>query len=115
MIISAEHIEQPYDGEYCEKIYDIRSVWNSRDWVWIKFIDESGEWCGEFRGSYKGVSVSKKLGLQMEKYLLISSKAALAPPRLQLTTAAAGFIYTFLPEEKKSLSIKQESVPAEAA
>ena len=63
MIIGAEHIEQPYDGEYFEKIYDINSVWNSRDWIWIKFIDESGEWCGEFRGSYKGVSISQKLGI----------------------------------------------------
>ena len=63
MIISAEHIEQPYDGEYFEKIYDINSVWNSRDWIWIKFIDESGEWCGEFRGRYKGVSISQKLGI----------------------------------------------------
>ena len=63
MIISAEHIEQPYDGEYFEKIYDIYSAWNSRDWIWIKFIDESGEWCGEFRGSYKGVSISQKLGI----------------------------------------------------
>ena len=26
MIISAEHIEQPYDGEYFEKIYDIYST-----------------------------------------------------------------------------------------
>ena len=63
MIISAEHIEQPYDGEYFEKIYDIKSVWNSRDWIWIRFIEESGEWCGEFRGSYKGVSISQKLGI----------------------------------------------------
>ncbi len=63
MIISAEHIEQPYDGEYREKIYDIKSVWNSRDWIWIKFFDESGEWCGEFRGSYKGVALSRKLGI----------------------------------------------------
>ena len=63
MIISAKYIEQPYDGEYREKIYDIESVWNSSDWIWIKFTDESGEWCGEFRGKYRGVSVSNKLGV----------------------------------------------------
>lgn len=63
MIIEAEHIPQPHDGEYREKIYDIKNAWNSRDWTWIKFIDESGEWCGEFRGAYKGVAVSQKLGI----------------------------------------------------
>ena len=63
MILSAEYIDQPYDGEYREKIYDIKSVWNSRDWIWIKFTDENGEWCGEFRGSYRGVAVSNKLGI----------------------------------------------------
>lgn len=63
MIYSAEHIKQPYSGEYMEKIYDISSPWNSSDWTWIKFVDENGEWCGEFRGKYRGVSVSKKLGI----------------------------------------------------
>lgn len=63
MIYSAEHIKQPYSGEYIEKIYDISSPWNSSDWTWIKFVDENGEWCGEFRGKYRGVSVSKKLGI----------------------------------------------------
>lgn len=29
MIYSAEHIVQPYSGEYVEKIYDISSPWNS--------------------------------------------------------------------------------------
>ena len=63
MICSAESIEQPYSGEYIEKIYDIKSPWNSSDWSWIKFIDEEGVWCGEFRGKYRGVSISKKLGI----------------------------------------------------
>ncbi len=63
MIYSAEHIEQPSSGEYVEKIYDMKNPWNSRDWTWIKFVDEDGEWCGEFRGAYRGVSVSKKLGI----------------------------------------------------
>lgn len=63
MICSAERIEQPYSGQYVERIYDIKSPWNSREWTWIKFEDENGEWCGEFRGKYRGVSVSKKLGI----------------------------------------------------
>lgn len=63
MILRAEHIEQPYSGEYIEKIYDITSAWNSGDWTWIKFFDEDGVWCGEFRGKYRGLSFSKKLGV----------------------------------------------------
>ena len=63
MIINAEYIEQPYDGEYREDIYDIKNVWNSSDWIWIKFTDENDEWCGEFRGTYRGVSISNKLGI----------------------------------------------------
>lgn len=63
MICSAEWIEQPYSGQYVEKIYDIKSPWNSSKWTWIKFSDEDGEWCGEFRGEYRGVSVSKKFGV----------------------------------------------------
>ena len=63
MICSAELIEQPYSGQYTEKIYDIKSPWNSSEWTWIKFVDENGEWCGEFRVMYRGVSVSKNFGV----------------------------------------------------
>lgn len=63
MICGAEYIEQPYSGEYDEKIYDIKSPWNSSDWTWIKFSEEDKVWCGEFRGKYRGVSSSKKLGI----------------------------------------------------
>ena len=63
MICRAEHIEQPYSGEYTEKIYDVNSPWNSGNWTWIKFEDENDEWCGEFRGKYRGVAISKKLGI----------------------------------------------------
>ena len=63
MIRGAEYIQQPYSGEYIEKIYDIKSAWNSSDWTWIKFSTEDGVWCGEFRGKYRGVSLSKKLGI----------------------------------------------------
>ena len=63
MIFSAEHIERPCSGMYTEKIYDITSSWNSQEWTWIKFTDEDGEWCGEFRGAYRGTSVSEKHGI----------------------------------------------------
>lgn len=55
MISRAEYIQQPYSGEYIEKIYDIKSPWNSTDWTWIKFTEEDAIWCGEFRGKYRGV------------------------------------------------------------
>ena len=63
MIYSAEHIGQPLSGMYMERIYDVASPWNSKYWTWIKFADEEGEWCGEFRGGYRGISVSEKLGI----------------------------------------------------
>ena len=63
MISKAEYIQQPYSGEYFEKIYDIKSSWNSSDWTWIKFTEENEVWCGEFRGKYRGVSYSEKLGI----------------------------------------------------
>lgn len=62
MIYSAEHIGQPYSGEYVEKIYDISSPWNSSEWSWIKFEEDNGEWCGEFRGKFRGIAISKKFG-----------------------------------------------------
>ncbi len=63
MICSAEHIKQPLSGQYVEKIYDISSNWNSANWTWIRFEDENDEWCGNFRGEFRGVSISKKLGV----------------------------------------------------
>lgn len=63
MIFSAESIEQPCSGIYTQRIYDIINPWNSRDWTWIKFTDENGEQCGEFRGQYRGVAVSEKYGI----------------------------------------------------
>jgi len=58
MILNVEQISQPYSGEYEEKIYDIESNWNSSDWTWIRFEEDSSIWCGEFRGKYIGVTVS---------------------------------------------------------
>ncbi|MBA2941971.1 hypothetical protein HZF08_27145 [Paenibacillus sp. CGMCC 1.16610] len=61
MIIKAEVINQPQSGECKERIYDISSLWNSQNWTWIKFTnDDLTEWCGNFRGSPRDVSVSKK-------------------------------------------------------
>ncbi|MBO5469473.1 MAG: hypothetical protein J6A03_07035 [Lachnospiraceae bacterium] len=63
MLFSAEQISQPYSGEYEEKIYDIESNWNSSDWTWIKFEEETSIWCGEFRGKYIGVAFSNIKGI----------------------------------------------------
>lgn len=60
MIYSAEHTKQPLSGEYIEKIYDVEKPFKSTQWTWIKFIDETGEWCAEFRGEYRGLFVSSK-------------------------------------------------------
>ncbi|WP_368657069.1 hypothetical protein AB3Z07_13585 [Metabacillus halosaccharovorans] len=61
MITKAEIINQPYSGQYKERIYDITSPWNSQNWSWVKFEDEYfNEWCGEFRGSPRAVARSNK-------------------------------------------------------
>lgn len=61
MIVKAEIINQPYSGEFKEKIYDIPSSWTSQGWTWIKFTDNDlTEWCGNFRGFPREVAVSKK-------------------------------------------------------
>jgi hypothetical protein len=61
VINKADIINQPYSGQYKERIYDISSSWNSLNWTWVKFEDEDfNEWCGEFRGSPRAVALSKK-------------------------------------------------------
>jgi hypothetical protein len=61
MIEEAKIIDQPYSGEFEERIYDNESVWNSSNWSWIKFVnDDYTEWCGQFRGSPRQVALSKK-------------------------------------------------------
>ncbi|WP_219847903.1 hypothetical protein [Sphingobacterium gobiense] len=51
MIIEVEIINQPYSGEYAERIYDNEGVWNSQGWTFVKFTNEDySEWCGQFRG-----------------------------------------------------------------
>lgn len=59
MLLNIEHISQPYSGEYEEKIYDIESCWNSSEWTWIRFEEDSSVWCGEFRGKYIGAAYSE--------------------------------------------------------
>lgn len=60
MIKKAEIVNQPYSGEFKERIYDIESPWNSSNWTWIKFTDsEYNEWIGQFRGSPRKVAVSE--------------------------------------------------------
>ena len=50
MLLNIEQISQPYSGEYEEIIFDIESNWNSSDWSWIRFEEDTTIWCGEFRG-----------------------------------------------------------------
>lgn len=63
MLCKMTHIEQPFSGEYEEKIYDIESTWNSSDWTWLKFEERNSVWCGEFRGKYRGAVLSEKIGI----------------------------------------------------
>lgn len=59
MITKAKIIEQPYSGQFKERIYDIPNAWNSQEWTWIKFEDENyNEWCGQFRGAQQAVALS---------------------------------------------------------
>ena len=58
--MKTEIINQPYSGEFKERIYDIESPWNSQSWTWIKFVDENmTETVGQFRGTPKEVKYSE--------------------------------------------------------
>ena len=60
--LKVEIINQPYSGEFKERIYDIESPWNSQSWTWIKFTDENlNQTVGQFRGTPKEVKYSKSL------------------------------------------------------
>ena len=63
MILNIKQTEQPFSGEYKEKIYDIASPWNTSDWTWIRFEEDFSTWYGEFRGKYRGVVFSEKIGI----------------------------------------------------
>lgn len=59
MIIETEIINQPFSGEYTERIYDNESAWNSQSWTFIKFTNaDYSEWCGQFRGFPRKVAIS---------------------------------------------------------
>ena len=59
--LKAEIINQPYSGEFKERIYDVESPWNSQSWTWIKFTDENmSETVGQFRGFPKEVKYSER-------------------------------------------------------
>lgn len=61
MILEIEQIHVPESGKYKEVIYDIKSSWNSQKWTWLKFTDNDyDEWCGEFRGEYRGHGISNR-------------------------------------------------------
>jgi len=60
--VRIEIINQPYSGQYKERIYDIESVWNSQFWTWVKFTDDhSVETVGQFRGAPKEAKYSEFL------------------------------------------------------
>lgn len=61
MIIKGEIINQPYSGQFDERIYDNSSPWNSQSWTWIKFLnDDLTEWVGQFRGHPREIAISEK-------------------------------------------------------
>jgi hypothetical protein len=69
MVITGEIINQPYSGEYKERVYDNDSPWNSQGWTWIKFTnDDSFEWCGEFRGFPRDIAVSERKSYSRRDY-----------------------------------------------
>ena len=122
MIIEAEIINQPYSGEYTERIYDNESAWNSQSWTFIKFTNDNySEWCGQFRGFpiQVAISTSKNIVLVLTSdylYQLDRETGNLTdledqPQYQNLTTAPNGdFIladyYNF---EKVSTNIKQKT------
>ncbi len=58
--LKTEIINQPYSGEFKEKIYDVESPWNSQSWTWVKFTNENlTETVGQFRGMTKEVKYSE--------------------------------------------------------
>lgn len=63
MLLNIEQISQPYSGEYEEIIFDIESNWNSSDWSWTRFEEDTTIWCGEFRGKYIGATFSVPKGI----------------------------------------------------
>jgi len=62
MIDQIDIINQPYSGEYEERIYEHQSPWNSQSWTWVKFTKEDkSEWVGQIRGHPRQVAISTTL------------------------------------------------------
>ena len=60
--MKTEIINQPYSGEYRERVYDVESPWNSQSWTWVKFTDKNlSVTVGQFRGMPTEVKYSEKL------------------------------------------------------
>jgi len=60
--VKTEIINQPYSGEFKERIYDPQGSWNTQSWTWVKFEDKNSiETVGQFRGSPKEVKYSEQL------------------------------------------------------
>lgn len=60
MIELIKIINQPYSGEFEERIYDHNGSWNSQYWTYVKFTNKDySEWCGVFRGRPRNAEISK--------------------------------------------------------
>lgn len=126
MIIEVEIINQPYSGEYTERIYDNESVWNSQGWTFVKFTNEDySEWCGQFRG-FPGKAVISTINniilvltsdylYQLETETGNLTELENQPPYNNLTVAPNGgfIIADYYNIEKITTSIKQK-VPIES-
>ncbi len=64
MIKRSRGIRMPKSGEYPERIYDIDGANTDVNWCWILFEEDNGdEWCGNFRGEFRGVEISEKYNM----------------------------------------------------
>ncbi|MBD1422585.1 hypothetical protein [Sphingobacterium chuzhouense] len=126
MIIEVEIINQPYSGEYNERIYDNESLWNSQGWTFVKFTNEDySEWCGQFRGFPRkaAISTANNIILVLTSDYLYQLDAETGnlteledqPPYHSLTISPNGdrIIADYYNIEKITTSIKQK-VPIES-
>lgn len=58
--MNAEFTSVPISGQYDERQFDLKTVWKSAEWCWVKFsFDNAIEWSGSFRG----IAAANQLGL----------------------------------------------------
>jgi len=89
MIKRLEIINQPFSGQFKERIYDTQNAWNSQNWTWIKVLEDNGfEWCGQFRGVLLSIGFSNKI-----KYLYI-----LTSDNLYVLDKLGGDIHKIIPQ-----------------